>query len=119
MVSAETLWNVAVSAAVSAMTLVTVDPEMATYLVKEVEEAALGRLEAEVELGRQALAAGGDPEEERLILTTWAEWYHQALETMEDLEVSGPSASTLSAIREAQEQVRHMMDRYEETQEVR
>lgn len=115
MVSANTLWNVGVSAAVSAMTLTTVDAEMAAYLVSEVESAALARLETEVELSRVAISNGGDPEEEREILLSWAEWYREALGSMEELEAGGVSPSTRSAIEAARTRVTRMMDRFEET----
>ncbi len=105
MVSARTLWNVGVCATVSAMVLTTADSEMAAYLVSEVERNALARLEKEGELSRSAVEAGGDPEEQRLILQTWADWYRDALSTMEDLEVGGVTPGTLRAIEAARERV--------------
>ena len=105
MVSAETLENVGVCAAVSAMTLVSADSGTAVFLVGEVRDAALGRLARESALSQEALEAGGDPEEEREILAAWTDWYLEALSAMEDLEADGPSVPVVRAIQEAREQV--------------
>jgi len=105
MVSANTLWNVGVCATVSAMILTTADAEMAAYLVGEVERSALARLEREGELSRLAVEAGGDLDEERLILQTWTDWYRDALSTMEELEVGGATPATLRAIEAARDRV--------------
>lgn len=51
-VSSNTLWNVGVCAAVSAMTLVTADAEISTYLIGEIERAAVARLKTEAGLSR-------------------------------------------------------------------
>jgi hypothetical protein len=115
MVSAETLWNVSVSAAVSAMTLVSVNAEIASYLVGEVEAAALARLETEVALSREALAEGGDADRERLILESWTDWYLGALAAMEELEAGGVSASTAAAMEGARARVREVGDSYRES----
>ncbi|HSW29350.1 MAG TPA: M28 family peptidase [Longimicrobiales bacterium] len=100
-VSVRTLKNVGVCAAVSAMTLTTADPRVARFLVGEVERAALERLAVEEALGVAALAGGGSPDEEALILETWASWYDGALATMADIEVGGPSEATARRIAEA------------------
>jgi len=101
MVSTPTLWNVGVCATVSAMVLTTVDAEITGYLIQEVERSALTRLAAEGELSRAAVAGGGDPEEEREILESWANWYLGALEAMVELEPGGASPETLGALRNA------------------
>jgi len=100
-VSARTLKNVGVCAAVSAMTLTTADAQVARFLVGEVEGAALERLAAEEALGIAAVAAGGDADTQILILETWASWYDEALATMADIEVGGSSAATAARIAEA------------------
>ena len=104
-VSAQTLKNVGVCAAVSAMTLTTADAEVARFLVGEVERAALDRIEVERRLSLAAVAAGGDAAEERLILETWASWYDDALASMTDIEVGGSSEATLVRITAARERV--------------
>jgi hypothetical protein len=97
-VSARSLANVGVSSTVSVMALTTADGEMARFIVDEVETAAVDRLTAEFELSRVAIAAGGDRAEQTLILTTWMEWYLEALRATSDIEVGGSSPETLAAI---------------------
>jgi hypothetical protein len=101
MVSAATLWNVAVCSAVSAMVLTSADEAMATYLIHELEQAAMNRLKEELEQGKIALMAGAEVEEERRIVQTWTDWYLAALDTTRDIEVGGPSPETLRALEEA------------------
>ena len=104
MVSAQTLENVSVCAAVSAMVLTTADSETAGFIAGELERAAVRRIQREGELSLAALAHGGDPEEERLILQTWTQWYLDSVDTIRDLEVGEASESTelvLAAVREA------------------
>jgi len=104
MVSAETLENVSVCAAVSAMALTTTNAELAGFFAKELEWAAIGRIQRESEVSRAVLSQGGDPEEERLILQTWTDWYMAAVDTIRDMEAGGPSEETeamLAAVRRA------------------
>ncbi|NNM06237.1 MAG: M28 family peptidase [Gemmatimonadetes bacterium] len=101
MVSAETLENSSVCAAVSAMALTTADAELASYLIEELEHSAQRRLGRESQLGRSALEAGGDYAEQRLILATWTQWYLSAIRTTEDIQVGGPSPAVLSRIDRA------------------
>jgi aminopeptidase YwaD len=100
-VSAVTLKNVGVCAAVSAMTLTAADAEIARFLVGEVERAALERIEVERHLSVAQVESGADADEQRLILETWTSWYDDALEAMTDIEVGGSSESTLVAISAA------------------
>lgn len=101
MVSAATLWNVGVCSAMSAMVLTSADAAMATYLIHELEKAAMDRLKAELEQGKIALMAGADVDEQRLILRTWTDWYLAALDATRDIEVGGSSPETLRALEEA------------------
>ncbi len=100
-VSARSLANVGVTTAVSVMALTTADGEMARFIVNEVETAAVDRLTAEFELSRAAIAAGEDRTEQTLILTTWMDWYRDALQVANDIEVGGSSPETLAAIETA------------------
>ena len=100
-VSARTLENVGVCAAVSAMTLTTADGDVARFLVGEVERAALERLAVERALSVAAVAAGGDEAEQGVILDAWTAWYDGALTTMTDIEVGGSSEATLQRIEAA------------------
>jgi hypothetical protein len=97
-VSARSLANVGVSTAVSAMALTTANGEMARFVVGEVEAAALARLAAEFELSRAAIATGEDTAGQTLILRTWMDWYRDALQATNDIEVGGSSPETLAAI---------------------
>jgi len=104
MVSAVTLENVSVCAAVSAMALTTADDELTDFFAKELERAAIERIQRESELGRAAISQGGDPEEERVILESWTEWYLAAVDTIRDMEAGGPSEATeasLASIRQS------------------
>jgi hypothetical protein len=98
MVSAETLKNVSVCAATSAMALTTADEATALFLIGELEAAALDRLRKETELSRAALAAGAEEAEERLILETWTDWYVEALQATRDIRVGGSSEDILARI---------------------
>jgi hypothetical protein len=106
MVSAQSLENTSVCAAVSAMTLTAADAFVAAFIIAEVEAAAEDRLEKEVKLGRAALAAGGDYEEERLVIATWTQWYLDALKAAHDIELGGVSPDVLDRVAEAMANVR-------------
>lgn len=105
MVSPTELENAGVCAAVSAMTLTSADAAVTAFLVDEVEDAALRRLEDEAALSRRAVDAGGDRDHERTILEAWTSWYDGALASMEDIEVGGASTSTRERIAAARRQV--------------
>ena len=97
-VSPQTMTNVGISAAVTAVTLASADSSTAKFVIDETERAALQRLAAEFELSRKAIADGGRLEQEVLILTTWTEWYVNAIRSIRDLESGGPSEGTTAAI---------------------
>jgi aminopeptidase YwaD len=100
-VSAQTMTNVGISAAVIASTLASADSTTARFVIDETERAALERLATEFELSRKAVTDGGKLEQEVLILTTWTEWYVNAIRSIRDLEAGGPSAGTTTAIEAA------------------
>jgi hypothetical protein len=102
MVSAETLENTSVCAAVTAMSLTTADSEMVNYAAHELADAAIRRLETETDLGKAALSEGGDLQEEQLIIQSWTDWYLAAIETMADMEAGGPSPETEGVLAEVQ-----------------
>lgn len=106
MVSAESLENVSVCAATSAMALTTADETAALFLIGEIETAALDRLRKETELSRAALAEGAEEAEERLILETWTDWYLEALEATRDIQVGGSSEDIRARILAASNTVR-------------
>ena len=100
-VSARTMSNVGNTAAVVASTLASADSATAKFVIDETERAALQRLATEFELSRKAIAEGGKLEHEVLILTTWTEWYVNAIRSIRDLEAGGPSPGTTTAIEAA------------------
>jgi hypothetical protein len=85
--------------------LASADSATARALVREVERAAVARLDTEAALSRQALVEGGDREKETLILNTWTDWYRGAIRTMSEIEVGGSSRETENAIRAAESTV--------------
>jgi hypothetical protein len=105
MVSPATLANVGVSAAYSAMTLTTADGEVATFIIGELERAALERLAVERDLSEAAVAGGGDRAREALIVRTWTEWYLGALDTTTDIQVGGSSPWVLERLASARRRV--------------
>ena len=100
-VSARTMTNVGITAAVAAVTLASADSTTAKFVIDETERAALQRLATEFELSRKAIADNGRLEQEVLILTTWTEWYVNAIRSIRDLEAGGPSPGTTGAIEAA------------------
>jgi len=104
-VSAFTLANVGVSTTVTAMTLASADGETARFMIRELEAAALARLEAEYELSQEAIAGGEDRAEQVMILRAWLDWYRDALKTTYDIEVGGSSQETLASIESAMARV--------------
>jgi len=105
MVSEQELVNSGVSALISALTLTSADGPTARALVGEIERAAVRRLDTELALSRQAIAAGGPRATEEDILRTWADYYVAAIHTMTDIEVGGSSAETSAAIDAAAKRV--------------
>jgi aminopeptidase YwaD len=102
MVSASTLENVSVSAALTAMALTTSDTELVGFVAKELEVAAGERIRKEAILSRSALSRGGDLDQERTILESWTTWYLDAIGTLRDMEIGGPSPETEGIIASAQ-----------------
>lgn len=105
-VSPVTMANVGISALVSALALTRADGASARAYVGELERAADARLDAELALGRAALAgARGDRAKEALILTTWGAYYRDAIRAAAEIEVGGASAATKQAIEAAARRV--------------
>jgi aminopeptidase YwaD len=97
-VSAQEMTNVGVAALVSAVTLTSADGATARAIVAEVERAAMARLDAELQLSRNAVAEGGDRAKENTILRTWGTYYRDAIRAAADIEVGGSSDATRQAI---------------------
>lgn len=93
-VSRRELANSSVCALVVALTLTSADQRTAHAVVRDVESAAMHRLKAESALSRHAIAGGGSRAIESQILATWGDYYRDAIRTVTELEVGGPSAVT-------------------------
>jgi len=105
-VSPREMANVGTMALVSALTLTSASELTARALVAEVLRAAAGRLERERALSADTLRKGGSLATETDILATWTRYYVDAIGSMTDIEVGGPSPRTRAAIAAAQERVR-------------
>jgi hypothetical protein len=101
MVSSSEMANVGTAALVSAMTMASADGETARAVVAETERAADARLDAELALSRQAIAAGGDRAHEQTIVRAWGDYYVGAIRAATDIELGGTSDTTRRAIDEA------------------
>lgn len=100
-VSAWEMKNVGVSALASAITLTGMSEQTAAYLVNELKETGLKRLQTEWILSRQAIQGGGDRKKEAHIIETWGKYYEQALAKMSDLQPGGNSAKLAELIEVA------------------
>ncbi len=114
-VSATTLKNSGVCAAVTAMTLTTADGATARFIINELERSAVARLEAEAALSRAAVESGESVAEQRRILNAWTDWYEAAIRTTTDIEVGGSSAETMDALNAAAGHVRTLGDQLAES----
>lgn len=113
-VSPETLYNVGVSALVSALTLCQADNRTAINLVHTVEAMALQRLNREWLLSRNALRTQGSLTEQRDILWTWGWWYSTAIQKMTEIPVGGAAEELRRLIEQTagglEEQTLTLMD---------
>ena len=100
-VSSATLANVGTSALVSALTLASADSTIARGIIAETQRAAERRLDVETRLSVDTLRRGGNVAHETLILTTWANYYRDALRAATDIETGGTTAGTRAAIERA------------------
>jgi len=109
-VSKETERNVATAALASAFTLVNADHQTALSIISEIKSAATNRLNAEAELSKQAVKNGASASEETQIISAWADWYVQALDSVKDMEVGGASAEVTEAIETSQKEIQQLSE---------
>ncbi|MEO7087047.1 MAG: M28 family peptidase, partial [Gemmatimonadaceae bacterium] len=110
MVSKDELMNVGNAALAAILTMTSADGVTARSLIGEVERAAMSRLDVEMALSKDAIAAGKPAAEQRDIIATWTDYYVSALHTMIDIEVGGSSKETLAAIDAAASRVKSAGD---------
>ncbi len=100
-VSESTLHNVGVGALVSALLLTSGDETIPKMIIEETTTAAIDRLNIEFELSKSAIERGSELSLEIEILETWSNWYLEAIKTTSDIQLNGPSATTLTSQEKA------------------
>ena len=98
MVSASELANVGTCALVVALTLSSADGAAARGVVRDLEETAMHRLDAELALSLKAIDDGGKVGDEVAIVTAWGNYYRDAIKACADIEVGGLSDLTKGEI---------------------
>lgn len=84
-VSAETLENVGTGALMIALMLTENKEGLGDYLLDELNKTLSARLADELKLSEEAIAGGGAKEMEIDILSTWADYYMDVLDTTTDI----------------------------------
>lgn len=100
-VSATELANVGTCALVTSLTLASADGGTARAIVRDVEDSGMRRLDRELKLSQDAVAAGGKATDEVAILTAWGQYYRDALKATDEIEVGGASDVTKGEITAA------------------
>lgn len=102
-VSAITLKNVGIGAMVISLMLTENNNRLADVVLLETSLAATMRLQAELKLSQDALANGGDLDEQKDIINTWADYYRQAFDATLDIEPKNMEAfkKNLSSTQDA------------------
>lgn len=84
-VSAETLKNVGTGALMIALMLTENKEELGDYLLDDLNNTLNGRLKEELALSEKEIANGGDKDKEIDIISTWADYYLNVLDTTVDI----------------------------------
>jgi aminopeptidase YwaD len=84
-VSKETLKNVSTAALVSAFTLINADENTAKNVLKNIESAAVTRINEELKQGKLAIDKGEKLKTQKEIIAAWQDWYIKATETVVDM----------------------------------
>ncbi len=84
-VSKETLKNVGTAALVSSYKLINADKNTAKVIIKNIESAAIARLNEELKQGQLAIKKGDKLETQIEIIEAWEDWYVKALATTSDM----------------------------------
>lgn len=99
-VSSTTLKNVGTGALITALVLTSDQNQLASFVLDEIESAAIERLKVEFDLSKTEMENGGSLADETDILDTWADWYVKAIESTSDI-LTQSSDSNRKAIEEA------------------
>lgn len=84
-VSKTTLKNVGTAALVSAYTLINSDEVTAKFLIENIKDAALNRLDEELKQSKLALQKGDSLKTQVAIINAWEDWYLKAVATSYDM----------------------------------
>ncbi len=84
-VSPETLENVGTGALMIALMLTENKEELGDYLLDDLNNTLNARLKDELALSEEAIASGGDRDKEIDIISTWADYYLNVLDTTVDI----------------------------------
>tara|TARA_R110002072_G_scaffold289986_1_gene457403 strand:+ start:826 stop:2538 length:1713 start_codon:yes stop_codon:yes gene_type:complete len=84
-VSKSTLKNVGTAALISAFELINADEYTAKKVLKNIENAAITRLNEELKQGKLAIEKGEDVKTQLEIITAWEDWYVKAAATTSDM----------------------------------
>ena len=102
-VSKATLKNVSVGALASAFELLNADEAAANKVLKELEIAALSRLDEELHQSNLAIKKGETIEQQLEIIQTWEDWYLRAAQTVSDMVID--QTTIQSHIQETQNKI--------------
>ena len=108
MVSAQEMKNVGVSALAAAYTLTAADEATTLALINELQKNATDRLQAEFNLGLQAVNTGSTMEAERHKLDVWTKWYTDAISKMVDINTTGTTPKIAGSIAAAQQTLKEL-----------
>lgn len=110
-VSKATLKNVGTAALVSAYTLINSDEVTAKFLIQDIENAALSRLNEELKQSKLALQKGDSLHIQTAIINAWEDWYVKAVATSYDMVKDSTLIQTVieksqSLIKEESQKIR-------------
>jgi aminopeptidase YwaD len=107
MVSPDEMKNAGISALATAFTLAAADEATTVFLVDELTNCALNRLETEFEQGKLALKTNSTVQKEQHIIDLWSNWYTTALGKMTDINTGGVTPAIKKKIATCQEIIRN------------
>ena len=114
MVSPQEMKNSGVSALATAYTLTAASQATTLLLIDELEKNAGDRLQAEYELGLQAIKNGSPAADEKHKIDVWAKWYTDAIGKMTDINVDGITGPISSRIALAQQHINGLNTKFDE-----